>query len=86
MSPLSDEQLRKRRLKARDALMRLTLWNLREMRDKYIGRSRARRPAKELRALKPPPRDASHGARKRRVAARNVCREAALGTQRNNQI
>lgn len=52
MPPMSDDQHHKARLKARDAMMRLTLWKLRQMRDKYVGRPRTYRLAKELRALK----------------------------------
>jgi hypothetical protein len=52
MAPMSEEQLRKARAKARDRMLRLAQWKLREMRDKYIGGSRSRRPAKELRAIK----------------------------------
>ena len=50
MAPMSEDQLRKARLKARDAMMRLALWKLREMRDKYVGRPRTTRLAKSLRA------------------------------------
>ena len=52
MAPMSDEEFRKARRKVRDAMMRLARWKLREMRDKYIGRPRARRLGKEARALK----------------------------------
>ena len=50
MAPMSKEQLRKARAKARDSLLRLAHWKLREMRDKYIGGSRTRRPGKQQRA------------------------------------
>jgi hypothetical protein len=50
MAPMSEDQFRKARRKARDAMMRLALWKLREMRDKYVGRPRTYRLAKELRA------------------------------------
>ena len=52
MATMSDEKFRKAQLKARDRMMRFTLWKLREMRDKYVGRPRTYRLAKELRALK----------------------------------
>lgn len=49
---MSEDQFRKARRKVRDAMMRLVLWKLREMRDKYGGRPRIYRLAKEARALK----------------------------------
>lgn len=52
MATMNDEKFRKAQLKARDRMMRFTLWKLRDMRVKYVGRPRTWRLAKELRALK----------------------------------
>jgi hypothetical protein len=85
MPPMSDDQHHKARLKARDAMMRLTLWKLREMRDKYVGRPRTYRLARELRALKSLLRDETGGApivrgqRGRESAAPRKARKTASG-------
>ena len=79
MAPMSDEQFRKARRKVRDAMLRLARWKLREMRDKYIGRPRTTRLAKEARALKSLLRHAE-GARERNAeGARGRNAEGARG-------
>ena len=50
--PMSDDQLRKTKLKARDDMQRLARWHLRRMREKYIGSPRAFRFDKQIRAFK----------------------------------
>ena len=67
MPPMSDEEYRNAQLKVRDRMMRLTLWKVREMRAKYVGRPRTYRLAKELRALKSLLLDVVPEARKGRV-------------------
>ena len=50
--PMSDDQLRKAKLKMRDGMQRLARWHLRRMRNKYIGSPRAYRFDKQVRAFK----------------------------------
>jgi hypothetical protein len=50
--PLSDEQYRKGKLKMRDAMLRLARWQLRSMRNRFIGSPRAYRFDKQFRAFK----------------------------------
>ncbi len=79
MTPMSDDQYGKARLKVRDTMMRLTLRKVRDMRNKYGRRPRTYRLTKEFRVLRSLLRDEARGrphARKRRQV-QGECRRRA---------